>query len=176
MKIEVNHHCSDFNSYRAARVKSLFNAENGCDWSHTAELPIENMDWQIGLIVGASGSGKTSIGSKLFNKPIYDLYAGWDNNKPIVDCIAPESDFNAVTAATWFWATSGLDAGDICEQEIVKIDYGLRPREFYQSDIIPAMLRTLKRCLNNLQNGIIRRIPQVEKYSTYDAKIQASTK
>lgn len=107
MKIEVNHHCSDFNSYRAARVKSLFNAENGCDWSHTAELPIENMD---------------------------------------------------------------------CEQEIVKIDYGLRPREFYQSDIIPAMLRTLKRCLNNLQNGIIRRIPQVEKYSTYDAKIQASTK
>lgn len=61
MKIEVNHHCSDFNSYRAARVKSLFNAENGCDWSHTAELPIENMDWQIGLIVGASGSGKTSI-------------------------------------------------------------------------------------------------------------------
>lgn len=81
-----------------------------------------------------------------------------------------------VSAATWFWATSGLDAGDICEQEIVKIDYGLRPREFYQSDIIPAMLRTLKRCLNNLQNGIIRRIPQVEKYSTYDAKIQASTK
>lgn len=27
MKIEVQHHCSDFNSYRAARVKSLFNAE-----------------------------------------------------------------------------------------------------------------------------------------------------
>ena len=108
MKIEVNHHCSDFNSYRAARVKSLFNAENGCDWSHTAELPIENMDWQIGLIVGASGSGKTSIGSKLFNKPIYDLYAGWDNNKPIVDCIAPESDFNAVTAAL-----SAVGLGDV---------------------------------------------------------------
>lgn len=146
MKIEVNHHCSDFNSYRAARVKSLFNAENGCDWSHTAELPIENMDWQIGLIVGASA-----------------IRWAYRRKEP-------------VSAATWFWATSGLDAGDICEQEIVKIDYGLRPREFYQSDIIPAMLRTLKRCLNNLQNGIIRRIPQVEKYSTYDAKIQASTK
>ena len=24
MRIEVQHHCSDFNSYRAARVKSLF--------------------------------------------------------------------------------------------------------------------------------------------------------
>lgn len=77
-----------------------------------------------------------------------------------------------VTAATWFWANSGLDAGDICEQEIVKIDYAKRPREFYQSDIIPAMLRTLKRCLIGLQNGIIRRIPQVEKYSTYDPIIK----
>ena len=35
MKIEVQHHCSDFNSYRAARVKSLFNAEKGCDWEKT---------------------------------------------------------------------------------------------------------------------------------------------
>ena len=31
MRVEVRHHCSDFDSYRAARVKSLFNAENGCD-------------------------------------------------------------------------------------------------------------------------------------------------
>lgn len=28
-----------------------------------------------------------------------------------------------ITAATWFWADNGLDTGDICEQEIVKIDY-----------------------------------------------------
>lgn len=58
MRIEVQHHCSDFNSYRAARVKSLFNAEKGCDWEKTVELPIENRVWQIGLIVGPSGSGK----------------------------------------------------------------------------------------------------------------------
>lgn len=25
-----------------------------------------------------------------------------------------------ITAATWFWADSGYDTGDICEQEIVK--------------------------------------------------------
>jgi hypothetical protein len=30
MKIEIRNRCSDFNSYRAARVKSLFNAESGC--------------------------------------------------------------------------------------------------------------------------------------------------
>ena len=35
-----------------------------------------------------------------------------------------------VTAATWFWANQRYDAGDICEQEIIKIDYSLSPREF----------------------------------------------
>ena len=29
MKIEVHNKCSDFDSYRAARVKSLFNVESG---------------------------------------------------------------------------------------------------------------------------------------------------
>ncbi|OAV63947.1 Methionyl-tRNA formyltransferase [Bacteroidales bacterium Barb6] len=72
-----------------------------------------------------------------------------------------------VTAATWFWADGGIDTGDICEQEIVKIDYGIRPREFYERDIIPAMLRTLKRALSDLSKGTIRKIPQVEKYATY---------
>lgn len=41
MKIEIHHHCSDFDSYRTARVKSLFNAEKGCDWQKSVELPIE---------------------------------------------------------------------------------------------------------------------------------------
>ena len=30
------------------------------------ELPIENENWQIGLIVGRSGTGKTSIAKTLF--------------------------------------------------------------------------------------------------------------
>ena len=84
MKIEVNHRCSDFNSYRAARVKSLFNAEKGCDWHTVADLPIENKPWQIGLIVGPSGSGKTSIGRRIFpDTPIYDLYSGWREDAPM---------------------------------------------------------------------------------------------
>lgn len=76
-----------------------------------------------------------------------------------------------ITAATWFWADNGYDTGDICEQEIIRIDYNQRPRDFYYSDIIPAMLRTLERCLNDLERGIKRRVPQQEKYSTYDMKL-----
>lgn len=77
-----------------------------------------------------------------------------------------------ITAATWFWANDELDGGDICEQEILKIDYGVRPREFYERDVIPAMARTLERCLKGLQSGIKRRIPQVGKYATFDNMIK----
>ncbi|KAA6348023.1 hypothetical protein EZS27_004475 [termite gut metagenome] len=108
MKIEIRHRCDDFNSYRAARVKSLFNAENGYNWEKTVELPIEGREWKIGLIVGPSGSGKTSIGSRIFQEPIYDLYKDWDNDKPIVDCIAPWEDFNTVTGTL-----SAVGLGDV---------------------------------------------------------------
>jgi len=73
-----------------------------------------------------------------------------------------------VTAATWFWANKRYDAGDICEQEVIKIDYSLSPREFYDEHIIPGMLRTLKRALNDLERGIKRQIKQIDKYSSYD--------
>ncbi len=73
-----------------------------------------------------------------------------------------------VTAATWFWANDKYDAGDICEQEIIKIDYNLSPREFYEQHIIPGMVRTLARALNDLDRGIKRKVPQVERYSSYD--------
>lgn len=66
MKISVKNQTTDFNTYRAARVKSLFNAQRGNEFVLNCDLPIDEDDWQIGLIVGASGSGKTSIGRQLF--------------------------------------------------------------------------------------------------------------
>lgn len=100
MIVSVRNQTSDFNTYRAARVKSLFNAERGDMFSLDVELPIENMEWQIGLIVGPSGTGKTSIGKSIFgNNKIIDLYEGWKGDVPIVENIAPEAEFNAVTGA-----------------------------------------------------------------------------
>lgn len=109
MKVEVHNRVSDFNSYRAARVKSLFNAESGCNF----DLEIDNVDlsgdWNIGVVVGPSGSGKTSIGKMIFgSNKIYDYHEGWDNNKPIIDCIAPDGDFNEVTGAL-----SNVGLGDV---------------------------------------------------------------
>lgn len=107
MKIEVHNKCSDFNSYRAARVKSLFNAESGCNFDLVAELPLEKQDWQIGVVVGPSGSGKTSIGRSVWGGEAF-YEKPWPDNAPIVDAIAEGGDFNAVTGAL---ASVGL--GDV---------------------------------------------------------------
>ncbi len=100
MKIEIHNRCSDFTSYRAARVKSLFNAESGCNFDLIAELPIDDKEWKIGLVVGPSGSGKTSLGRKIFGDAgkIFDP-TDWPDDRPVVDAIAPAGDFNAVTGA-----------------------------------------------------------------------------
>ena len=40
MQIQIRNRCSDFNSYRAARVKSLFNAESGCNFDLDADMDL----------------------------------------------------------------------------------------------------------------------------------------
>lgn len=100
MIIRVRNKTEDYDSYRAARVKSLFNADKGSEFSLDANIDVDGDDWQIGVIVGPSGSGKTSIGRLLFGGgKICDLYAGWPKDRPIVDAIAPDGDFDAVTGA-----------------------------------------------------------------------------
>ena len=97
-KIEIHNRVSDFDSYRAARVKSLFNAESGCNFDLTIDGVDLSGDWNIGVVVGASGSGKTSIGKQIFGEnKIVNLSEGWCGDKPIIDDIAPNRDFNIVT-------------------------------------------------------------------------------
>ncbi len=98
MKLAVHNRCSDFSSYRAARVKSLFNAESGCNFDLEAELPIDDGGWSVGVIVGPGGSGKSSLGRELWKGEGFYNHA-WPDNPPIVDAIAPGGDFNQVTTA-----------------------------------------------------------------------------
>lgn len=98
MNIQIRNRCSDYGSYRAERVKSLFNVDTGANFELDAELPIDDMDWQLGVIVGPSGSGKSSIGKKLWKgSALYE--PEWPQRKPIIDAITPDGDFNSVTAA-----------------------------------------------------------------------------
>ena len=98
MKLQIRNKCSDYDSYRAARVKSLFNVETGADFSRDVELPIDALDWKLGLVVGPSGSGKTSIGKTIFGGDEFIYSPEWPDDKPIVDAIGG-NDFDEVTGA-----------------------------------------------------------------------------
>lgn len=98
MKLAIHHRCDDFSSYRAARVKSLFNVETGANFQLDAEIDIESAPWQIGVIVGPSGSGKTSMGRALWGPQA--VYApAWPADAPVIDAITPGGSFDDVTAA-----------------------------------------------------------------------------
>lgn len=98
MKFEIRNACSDFNSYRAARVKSLFNAESGCNFNLDAVIPFEDQPWKIGVVVGPSGSGKTSLGREILGEGA--MWAPeWPVNTPLVDAISPGGSFDDVTGA-----------------------------------------------------------------------------
>lgn len=99
MRVSINNRCSDFNTYRAARVKSLFNCESGCNFSLEADLPIDDANWKLGVVVGPSGSGKTSIGRNVFGPDAFYDPNDWPADKPIVEAIGPEHKFDDVTAA-----------------------------------------------------------------------------
>lgn len=121
MKVAVQHRCDEATSFRAARVKSLFNVESGANFAVEAELPGADEPWQIGVIVGPSGSGKTSLGRAMW--PDVPLYApSWPEREPIVDAIAPAAPFDEATGAlaavglgsvpTWLRPYSVLSNGE----------------------------------------------------------------
>ena len=133
MKIEIRNQCADANSYRAARVKSLFNAESGTTFTLDADLPIEVQDWKLGVIVGPSGSGKSSMGRVVLGEDA--LYTGgadiWPSDKPIVDAIAPAGDFDEVTGAlaavglgavpTWLRPYHALSTGEKFRADLARV-------------------------------------------------------
>lgn len=96
MKVAAHHRCDDVATYRAARVKSLFNVDDQATrFDIEADLPGLEEDWQIGVIVGPSGSGKTSLGRAI--GPIYEPC--WPQSSPIIDAIGPDLPFDDVTGA-----------------------------------------------------------------------------
>jgi ABC-type ATPase involved in cell division/GNAT superfamily N-acetyltransferase len=101
MRIRATVKSPVYTGYRAARVRSMFNVTESDGASHTVDvdLPIEGTDWKIGLVVGPSGTGKTTIGRELLGGGKLHQGFEWDPEKPIIEQIGAGQDFTAVTGA-----------------------------------------------------------------------------
>lgn len=64
-------------SFRAEKVKGMFDVDmTEIKKEFDVDIPIEGKKWNVGLIVGSSGSGKTTIAKRVFDK--FDLFSGFE--------------------------------------------------------------------------------------------------
>ena len=84
--LTINREIEIQNSARVQQVASMFelpvSLTSECEWKLNFHLPER---WQVGLIVGSSGSGKTTIANTLFGDKILTGF-DWDAKKCVVDC------------------------------------------------------------------------------------------
>jgi len=105
------------------------------------------------------------LGTLIFHPSLLPRHRGRDAIKWAFRCKETYS------GATWFWADNGFDTGAICEQEILSIDQGESPRDFYSRAVIPSAVRLLGYILEDLKNGVVRKRPQMHEYATYEPPI-----
>lgn len=83
-------------STRAQQVSSMFDVpmQKSAKLSWTGALPIEAQPWHVGLIVGPSGAGKTTIMRSLFGEPTAFAWTG----ASVIDDFDPRFGVEAVAA------------------------------------------------------------------------------
>lgn len=79
-----------------------------------------------------------------------------------------------VSAATWFWASTGADEGPICESQPVVLKPGESAGRAYHTRFVPAGLRALDLALRGIIVGSPRSVPQDHDMATYDRRLQTT--
>lgn len=85
MRVDVDLVTKVPNTYRAARVIGTYDIPK-VDEQHVriqADIPLEGMDWNVGCIIGASGSGKSTIARNLWP----DAYTTNGSHEWNADCL-----------------------------------------------------------------------------------------
>lgn len=138
--ISVDQSVPAFDSYRATRVRSLFNVtpDDGQRFRASADLPVDEDGWQIGLIVGPSGSGKSSIGRSAWGPEAMHGGFAWPSDKAIIDAIGEDDFFDDVAAAlsavglgsvpSWLRPFAVLSTGEKFRAELARLLMSKRDR------------------------------------------------
>ena len=74
-------------TFRTQKVAGMYDTSPGeyieNEWD--VDFPIEDKEWQIGLIVGASGAGKTTLSKVIFGDDNYHEGFEWNRDRSLLD-------------------------------------------------------------------------------------------
>lgn len=92
--------CPLYDSFRVRTVLGMFDVPlpERLTERFTVELPGLDEDWQIGVIVGPSASGKTTVARHAFGEQLYHPGTGWPTDRAVIDGF-PGVPMRDVTAA-----------------------------------------------------------------------------
>ena len=91
-------------SFRTEAVAGMFDVpvEERLRKSWDIDLPIDDEEWEVGIIVGASGAGKTTIARKVFENASYfdgKENLAWDNSRSLLDSFKEGLSVKEITGA-----------------------------------------------------------------------------
>lgn len=69
---------------------------------------------------------------------------------------------------SWFWIDDGIDTGDVAGTTEVGRPPHMRPRELYESILIPLGESLLDSLLGQFANGVVSHMVQDERFATYE--------
>ena len=79
-----------------------------------------------------------------------------------------------ITGGSIFWLNSGIDRGDIAYQDWIHVDPKLMinpkkgAKQLWREELLPMGLNLFEKALKDIFNGKIIRIPQDERFSTFE--------
>src|SRR5258708_2674225 len=88
-------------SFRVQQVAGMFDVPNRKDvtMEWTVEIPHEEKPWEIGMIVGASGSGKSVIASEIFKNAYLHSVFDWPKDASVLDGFPADVSAKDITLA-----------------------------------------------------------------------------
>lgn len=98
--VDVTNRVAIVRSARVMQVSSLFDVPPASESSRTwtCDLPLESRAWDVGLIVGPSGAGKTSVARALFGAQVVSGF-DWPSDRSVVDAFPSALSVKDVVSA-----------------------------------------------------------------------------
>lgn len=85
-------------SFRNEKVKGMFDViRDEIIKEFDINIPIEKIKWNVGVIIGSSGTGKTTIAKELFKNYLFFDGFKWDNSVSVIDNFSSEFSAKQIT-------------------------------------------------------------------------------